>query len=85
VLVGFVFQTILSSGNGILVDMLWTSTAADWVIAVRWILTFYPPFNMAKVYSDIAAKVLPCSISSFVQLVGFQCMFSLGLLDVEPD
>lgn len=54
VLVGFVFQTILSSGNGLLVDMLWLSTAAEWVVAIRWILTFYPPFNMAKVFSDIA-------------------------------
>eukprot|EP01116_Phalansterium_solitarium_P019773 TRINITY_DN564_c0_g2_i1.p1 TRINITY_DN564_c0_g2~~TRINITY_DN564_c0_g2_i1.p1 ORF type:complete len:1819 (+),score=747.59 TRINITY_DN564_c0_g2_i1:87-5543(+) len=55
ILVGFVFQTILCSGYGILVDILYSPDVAHWVTAVRWLLTFYPPFNLAKAYSDIAA------------------------------
>eukprot|EP01128_Nolandella_sp_AFSM9_P010418 TRINITY_DN7197_c0_g1_i1.p1 TRINITY_DN7197_c0_g1~~TRINITY_DN7197_c0_g1_i1.p1 ORF type:complete len:1837 (-),score=357.54 TRINITY_DN7197_c0_g1_i1:66-5192(-) len=56
VLVGFIFQTILASASGVLVDLLWTVDTFDWVVGIRWGLTFYPPFNMAKVFADIASK-----------------------------
>lgn len=59
VLLGFVFQVILSLGNGILVDMLWSVTAQPWVVMLRWILTIYPPFNMAKVFNAIGNKASP--------------------------
>lgn len=56
ILVGFVFQAIMSSGNGALVDMLWAEDLPPWVVFVRWLLTQYPPFNFDKAYADIAFK-----------------------------
>eukprot|EP01138_Halocafeteria_seosinensis_P011339 gb/GECG01011582.1/.p1 GENE.gb/GECG01011582.1/~~gb/GECG01011582.1/.p1 ORF type:complete len:2138 (+),score=187.49 gb/GECG01011582.1/:1-6414(+) len=56
VLMGFVFQAIMSSGYGALVDMLYDPDIASWVRIVRGILTMYPPFNMAKMFYDISAK-----------------------------
>jgi hypothetical protein len=56
ILVGFVFQAIMSSGNGALVDMLWAEDLPDWVVFVRWVLTQYPPFNFDKAFSDFAVK-----------------------------
>ena len=41
ILIGFVFQTILCSGYGILVDILYSPDLPTWVTVVRWILTFY--------------------------------------------
>jgi ABC-type multidrug transport system ATPase subunit len=56
ILVGFVFQAIMSSGNGALVDMLWADDLPPWVLFVRWVLTQYPPFNFDKAFADIAFK-----------------------------
>lgn len=56
ILVGFVFQSILSSAEGRLADMLWAPDVPDWVVAIKWILTFYPPFNFAKAFSDFARR-----------------------------
>jgi ABC-type multidrug transport system ATPase subunit len=55
ILVGFVFQAVLNSLNGALVDMLWLRDAANWIVAVRYILSMYPPFSLAKAWSDISS------------------------------
>lgn len=54
VLVGFVFQTILSSAYGGLIDLMLQSDVPFWLKIVRWVLTCYPPFNMAKVFYDVS-------------------------------
>jgi ABC-type multidrug transport system ATPase subunit len=56
VLVGFVFQSILSSAEGRLADMLWAPDVPDWVVVIKWVLTFYPPFNFSKAFSDFARR-----------------------------
>lgn len=63
ILVGFVFQSVLNSLNGLLVDFMWLRGAATWIVAVRYILSSYPPFNLAKAWSDISA--LSSAIPSF--------------------
>ena len=63
ILVGFVFQSVLNSLNGLLVDFMWLRGAATWIVAVRWLLSCYPPFNLAKAWSDISA--LSSSMPSF--------------------
>ena len=59
ILMGFVFQVILSSQYGALIDLLFSDNVASWVIVVRWILTFYPPFFFSKGFYDIVAKASP--------------------------
>lgn len=49
ILVGFVFQILLSLGNGLLVNMMWSVTAAPWVVFLRVLLTFYPQIGRAHV------------------------------------
>jgi ABC-type multidrug transport system ATPase subunit len=56
ILIGFIFQSILGSAYGMLIDMLYYQGAAAWVQALRIILFLYPPFNMAQAFSDIAGK-----------------------------
>ncbi|KNC49900.1 ABC transporter [Thecamonas trahens ATCC 50062] len=56
ILVGFVFQSILCSGSGVLIDLLYSGSVKPWVLAVRYILQMYPPFNLAKAYYDIASR-----------------------------
>lgn len=53
-LVGFVFQTILSSAYGGLIDLMLQSDVPFWLTIVRWVLTCYPPFNMAKAFYDVS-------------------------------
>ena len=50
ILVGFVFQTILCSAYGSLIDLLFSPSLPAWVIIVRVVLMCYPPFNLAKAY-----------------------------------
>eukprot|EP00002_Diphylleia_rotans_P007930 TRINITY_DN1758_c0_g1_i16.p1 TRINITY_DN1758_c0_g1~~TRINITY_DN1758_c0_g1_i16.p1 ORF type:complete len:1757 (-),score=347.90 TRINITY_DN1758_c0_g1_i16:421-5691(-) len=56
ILVGFVFQGILSSGYGFLSSLLYDSGVASWVSGIRWILSVYPPFNFSKAYYDISVR-----------------------------
>lgn len=56
ILLGFVLQTILCSGNGVLADLLYESGEKLWVKAVRYALSLYPPFNLAKAYYDISTR-----------------------------
>ncbi len=59
ILVGFVFQTIICTGYGSLIDLLFSADVAWWVTVIRYILQCYPPFNLAKSFfciSDIAGK-----------------------------
>ena len=56
ILLGFIFQSILTSSYGIFVDILYSDQVPAWVIFLRWIFILYPPFNFAKIYSDIAFK-----------------------------
>eukprot|EP00947_MAST-08B_sp_MAST-8B-sp1_P006421 g6421.t1 len=59
ILVGFVFQTIICSGYGALISLLFADNLAWWVVLIRTVLNLYPPFNFAKIYysiSDIAGK-----------------------------
>lgn len=65
ILVGFVFQAVLNSLNGLLVDMLWLKGAAAWIVAVRYLLSCYPPFSLAKAWSSIS--VLSSAIPSFTE------------------
>lgn len=63
ILVGFVFQSVLNSLNGLLVDFMWLRDAATWIVAVRYLLSSYPPFNLAKAWSDISS--LSSAVPSF--------------------
>jgi ABC-type multidrug transport system ATPase subunit len=56
ILIGFIFQSILGSAYGLLIDMLYYKGAALWVQALRVALFLYPPFNMAQAFADIAGK-----------------------------
>lgn len=54
ILIGFVFQNILGGFQGYFVALIFDGGNPNWVIAIRWILSFYPPFLFAKVYYDTA-------------------------------
>ena len=59
ILVGFVFQTIIATGNGALIDLLYASDVAWWVVLIRFMLQVYPPYNWANcffVISSVAGK-----------------------------
>ena len=59
ILVGFVFQTIICTGYGSLIDLLFSNDVAWWVNVIRYVLQCYPPFSFAKSFfciSDIAGK-----------------------------
>jgi ABC-type multidrug transport system ATPase subunit len=59
ILVGFVFQTIICTGYGSLIDLLFSNDVAWWVNMIRYLLSCYPPFSFAKSFyciSDIAGK-----------------------------
>ena len=59
ILVGFVFQTIICTGYGSLIDLLFSNDVAWWVNLIRYVLQCYPPFSFAKAFfavSDIAGK-----------------------------
>jgi hypothetical protein len=47
-------QSILCSGYGILADLLYSADMKLWVKFIRWVFTMYPPFNLAKMYADVA-------------------------------
>ncbi len=55
-MVGFVFQTILCSAYGDLIDLLYTDNLYDWVRIVKVVFECYPPFAMSKAYYDISAR-----------------------------
>jgi ABC-type multidrug transport system ATPase subunit len=55
ILVGFVFQTIIATGNGALIDLLFASDVAWWVVLIRCALQMYPPFNWANCFFDISS------------------------------
>lgn len=40
--------------DGTVIDLLYVQDGAWWVLMIRWIFTFYPPYNMAHLYSSIA-------------------------------
>jgi len=63
ILLGFVFQTILCSAYGALIDLLYQPDVATWVACVKVALQFYPPFNFAKAYYDVASRA--CSTIDF--------------------
>ncbi|KAA0158429.1 hypothetical protein FNF31_02424 [Cafeteria roenbergensis] len=52
-LIGFVFQVILCSAYGKLIDLLY-GNVADWVVAVRWLLSLYPAFHLSKAFYAVA-------------------------------
>lgn len=54
ILLGFIFQSILTSGYGVFVDILYSNDVPGWVVLLRFIFMQYPPFNFAKIYSDVA-------------------------------
>ncbi len=54
ILLGFIFQSILTGGYGIFVDLLYSDMIPDWVVFIRIVFMQYAPFNFAKVYSDVA-------------------------------
>ena len=58
ILVGFVFQSILIGGYGMLIDLLYYEGVAEWVKVATWIFQFYPPFNFAKIFSDVTFSTL---------------------------
>lgn len=55
ILVGFIFQSILTSGYGMFVDILYSNQIPAWVVFLRWVFIQYPPFNFAKIYSDVVS------------------------------
>eukprot|EP00727_Mastigamoeba_balamuthi_P008005 m51a1_g3825 hypothetical protein (1807) ;mRNA; r:294618-300690 len=55
ILVGFVFQSILCAGYGVVIILLYNPGRHTWVRMVRVLLQLYPPFNLAKAYTDIAS------------------------------
>ena len=55
ILVGFVFQTIIATGNGALIDLLFADDVAWWVVLIRFLLQMYPPFNWANCFFDISS------------------------------
>lgn len=57
--IGFVMQSILCSAYGSLIDLLFSSSLASWVVVVRWVLTFYPAFYMSKGFYDISSRSSP--------------------------
>lgn len=54
ILVGFIFQVIFCSNYGILLNIFFADKLKIWIKIIKEILRFYPPFNMSKLYSDIA-------------------------------
>jgi ABC-type multidrug transport system ATPase subunit len=55
ILLGFIFQSILTSNYGTFLEILFSDGVPDWVVFLRWIFVQYPPTNFAKIYSDIAS------------------------------
>ncbi|RYY39084.1 hypothetical protein EON62_00035 [archaeon] len=53
ILLGFVFQLILTSSYAGLVDLLWSEDLPYWVLVVRFLMQRYPPFNFSKFFYDI--------------------------------
>eukprot|EP01103_Thecamoeba_quadrilineata_P015557 TRINITY_DN4957_c0_g2_i1.p1 TRINITY_DN4957_c0_g2~~TRINITY_DN4957_c0_g2_i1.p1 ORF type:complete len:1851 (-),score=296.09 TRINITY_DN4957_c0_g2_i1:13-5565(-) len=53
ILVGFVFQAILTSFYGILFRLMYAQTI-PWIVALKWLLFLYPPFNFACAFFDIS-------------------------------
>jgi ABC-type multidrug transport system ATPase subunit len=54
-LIGFVFQVVLCSAYGRLVDLMYSDGIPDWVVLVRSILSLYPAFHLSKAFYSIAA------------------------------
>jgi hypothetical protein len=52
ILVGLALQFMLSDVR--LVYYMYSTDAPDWVVSVRTLLPFYPPFNFSKAFGDIA-------------------------------
>ncbi len=55
ILLGFVFQSILTSSYGMFLEILFSDQVPGWVVLLRWIFIQYPPTNFAKIFSDVAA------------------------------
>jgi hypothetical protein len=55
ILLGFVFQAILTSNYGVFLDILYSDAVPAWVVFLRWCFIQYPPTNFALIYSDVAA------------------------------
>ena len=54
VLVGFVLQTILSTGYGALIFVFYSEGLPAWAVWIRRALNLYPPFNMSLAYYQIS-------------------------------
>jgi hypothetical protein len=54
ILLGFVFQAILTSNYGVFLDILYSDSVPNWVVFLRWVFIQYPPTNFALIYADIA-------------------------------
>lgn len=59
ILMAFVFQTILCSAYGGLIDLLYLSDVAWWVHLLLVVFESYPPFLFAKVFYDVATRSSP--------------------------
>ncbi len=50
---------------------LYAKEVATWVKAIRWVLTFYPPFNLALAFNNIAvlsSKTIDISSGTITQV-----------------
>ncbi|KAH3757745.1 ABC transporter [Pelomyxa schiedti] len=73
ILIGFVLQSIICAGYGMLIALLYNPSHA-WITVIRVIFQLYPPFNLAKAYSDIAAlssETINMAQGTMVQGPGF--------------
>ena len=54
ILLGFVFQAILTSNYGVFLDILYSDSVPNWVVFLRWVFIQYPPTNFALIYADVS-------------------------------
>eukprot|EP00743_Colponemidia_sp_Colp-15_P008092 GILK01008768.1.p1 GENE.GILK01008768.1~~GILK01008768.1.p1 ORF type:complete len:953 (+),score=144.68 GILK01008768.1:132-2990(+) len=54
ILLGLVLQLFLS--NPLVAQFVYSEGLKDWIPVVRTFLSFYPPFNFAKAYGDVATR-----------------------------
>ena len=74
ILIGFVFQSILATGYGVLIDLLYKPNLASWVVLLRIIFSLYPPFHFSKAFYDVSvrsSKIIDISEGKLVQGPGY--------------
>ena len=79
ILVGFIFQILLSAASGIFMDLLYTDYAVPWIKSIRWIFAFYPSYNFAKLFTDISLKSANTISISGGQIIKGTVSFSIIL------